>query len=69
MLVEDGDRANLREPEARLEEAVGLAAAIDLSVVTSLIATVASPRPATYLGKGKVEELAPSSAPRRSTSR
>ncbi len=51
------DHPNLREPQARLEEAVGLAAAIDLDVVISLIAGVAAPRPATYLGKGKVEEL------------
>ena len=49
---------NPRPVEARLEEACGLAAAIDLNVVESLIATVATPRPATYLGKGKVEEIA-----------
>jgi GTP-binding protein HflX len=48
---------NLRIPQARLEEAIGLAAAIDLLVVQGLIVTIASPRPATYLGKGKVEEL------------
>jgi GTPase len=50
--------ANPRPPEARLDEAAGLAAAIDLQVVRSLIAPLASPRPATYLGSGKVEELA-----------
>ena len=49
---------NLREPQARLEEAVGLAAAIDLDVVTASIVSIAAPRPATYLGKGKVEEIA-----------
>jgi GTPase len=55
--VEEGEHRNLREVEARLEEAVGLAAAIDLLVVQSLLVTIASPRPATYLGKGKVEEI------------
>lgn len=49
---------NLREPQARLEEAVGLAAAIDLDVVTASIVGIAAPRPATFLGKGKVEEIA-----------
>ncbi|MHB2169195.1 GTPase HflX [Alsobacter sp. R-9] len=49
---------NLRAADARLEEAVGLAAAIDLAVEAALPVTVASPRPATYLGKGKVEEIA-----------
>ena len=50
---------NLREPQARLEEAVGLAAAIDLDVVTASIVGIAAPRPATFLGKGKVEEILP----------
>jgi GTPase len=50
--------ANPRSFEARLDEAVGLAAAIDLQVVDSRIVTIASPTPATFLGKGKVEELA-----------
>jgi GTP-binding protein HflX len=47
-----------RNAEARLEEAVGLAAAIDLEVVESGIAPLNDIRPATYLGKGKVDELA-----------
>jgi GTP-binding protein HflX len=54
----DGLHVNLRIPEARLEEAVGLSAAIDLDVVQSAIVSIASPRPSTYLGKGKVEEIA-----------
>jgi GTPase len=49
--------ASSRSPEARLEEAVGLAAAIDLTLVGQLIASTDAPRPATYLGKGKVEEV------------
>ncbi len=47
----------MRSPEARLEEAVGLAAAIDLDVVAAEIAPVVKPRPATLLGSGKVEEI------------
>jgi GTP-binding protein HflX len=52
-----GDR-RLRSPEARLEEALGLARAIDLEVVEAGIAPITTIRPATYLGKGKVEEIA-----------
>lgn len=48
-----------RLPEARLEEAVGLAAAIDLEVVHSEVVLVAKPKPATYLGSGAVERLVP----------
>jgi GTP-binding protein HflX len=47
----------VRDSEARLDEAKGLARAIDLTVVESLIAPIAQIRPATYLGKGKVEEV------------
>ncbi len=47
-----------RSPEAREEEAVGLARAIDLEPVYSSVVTVADPRPATLIGSGKVEELA-----------
>ena len=47
-----------RSPEARLEEAVGLAEAIDLDTVHSDIITVNDPRPATLMGTGKLEQLA-----------
>jgi GTP-binding protein HflX len=47
-----------RSAEARLEEAVGLARAIDLEVAESGIVPLVAIRPATYLGKGKVEEIA-----------
>ena len=50
----DGSRA----PAARLDEAVGLALAIDLDVVDQGIIGVTDIRPATYIGKGKVEEIA-----------
>jgi GTPase len=52
------DEHALRDFEARLDEAAGLARAIDLDVVDSLIAQVNEIRPATYLGKGKVDEIA-----------
>ncbi len=48
----------MRSAEAKRDEAAGLAAAIDLEVVLSLIVTLALPRPATLIGKGKVEEIA-----------
>ncbi len=47
-----------RLPEARLEEAGALAEAIDLDVVDRQIVNLAAVRPSTFLGKGKVEELA-----------
>jgi GTP-binding protein HflX len=47
----------LRNSEARLEEIVGLARAIDLTVAEAVIAPISQIRPATYLGKGKVEEI------------
>ena len=50
--------AGLRAPEARLEEAVGLARAIDLTVVQAGLVTLNDVRPATYIGKGKVDEIA-----------
>jgi GTPase len=47
-----------RAVEARLEEAIGLARAIDLEVEDAIIAPVTTPKPATLLGSGKVEEIA-----------
>jgi GTP-binding protein HflX len=47
-----------RSPQARLDEAVGLAAAIDLDVRASGVVPVPQPKPATLFGAGKVEELA-----------
>jgi GTP-binding protein HflX len=48
----------LRAPEARLEEAIGLARAIDLAVVDSGTVPLQQIRPATFIGKGKVDEIA-----------
>jgi GTP-binding protein HflX len=47
-----------RTPEARLEEAVGLARAIDLDIRRVFQVNLSAITPATYLGKGKVEEIA-----------
>ncbi|MDB5600383.1 MAG: GTP-binding protein HflX [Xanthobacteraceae bacterium] len=57
-LAAEGRAVEGRSPQARLEEAVGLAAAIDLEVVDSGIVTLSEVRPATYIGKGKVDEIA-----------
>lgn len=47
-----------RDPKARLEEAVGLAVALDLEVVETTIAPLRVVAPATLFGKGKIEEFA-----------
>ena len=49
---------NMRAPEARIAEAGGLARAIELQVVDEAVVQIAQIRPATYLGKGKVEDIA-----------
>ncbi len=41
----------------RLTEATGLAEAIDLEIADARIVAIATPRPSTLFGKGKVEEL------------
>jgi GTP-binding protein HflX len=50
--------AGERSPAARLDEAVGLARAIDLDVAEAGIVMLRALHPATYLSKGKVEETA-----------
>ncbi|SCX00390.1 GTP-binding protein HflX [Agrobacterium sp. DSM 25558] len=47
----------LRSMEAKLEEAKGLALAIDLHISGGLIVPVNQPRPATLFGSGKIEEI------------
>ena len=47
-----------RSLDARVEEAAGLAEAIGISVVSRKAFRVRTPRPATLLGKGQVEEIA-----------
>jgi GTPase len=53
-----GSPGDGRRIESRLEEAVGLARAINLDVASAGIVPVSTIRPATFLGKGKVEEIA-----------
>lgn len=47
----------IRSQEARLEEAVGLAAAIHLNILGTGVVQLADVRPATLIGQGKVDEL------------
>ena len=47
-----------RSPEARLDEAVGLAQAIKLDIVAAEVARVARWRPSTLIGSGAVESYA-----------
>lgn len=51
------ERAPERTSQARLEEIVGLALAINLDVRASGVVPVPQPKPATLFGSGKVEEL------------
>ena len=46
-----------RDPKARLSEAAGLAQAIDLDIAAEIAVALGDIRPATYLGKGKVDEI------------
>jgi GTP-binding protein HflX len=46
-----------RTPQARLDEAMGLARAIDLDIISGLIVPVSQPKPGTLLGSGKIEEI------------
>jgi GTPase len=48
---------NPRDPSARLEEAAGLARALDLEVREMMAMPLRARTPATLLGKGKVEEI------------
>jgi GTP-binding protein HflX len=51
-------REGLRDADARLEEAAGLAGAIGLDVVERLRFRIRQPRPATLFGSGQVEQIA-----------
>ncbi len=54
---EGGESAPPRSLEARREEAVGLARAIELEVVASPLVRITEAKPATLIGTGKVEEI------------
>jgi GTP-binding protein HflX len=51
-------RGSARHPEARLEEAAGLARALDLEVRETMVVVLRKLTPATLFGSGKVQELA-----------
>ena len=51
------DQPERRDPRARLDEAVGLAEALDLQIRGADLANVRQPRPGTLFGKGKVQEI------------
>ena len=51
-------REEARTPEARLDEAVSLARAIDLAVAYSAVVPMSKPRPSTLIGSGAVERFA-----------
>ncbi|RYE60958.1 MAG: GTPase HflX, partial [Oxalobacteraceae bacterium] len=53
----DGAAGISRDFYARLDEAAGLARAIDLEVQDTVLALVTQVRPATFLGKGKADEI------------
>src|SRR3546814_10575159 len=55
---EDTAGEGARDPEARLDEAVGLTSAIDLVTAHAEVVTVARPRPGTLLGGGQIERFA-----------
>lgn len=50
--------SSLRTPESRLVEAVSLCQALELNVVHSILLRLSKLTPATYVGKGKLLELA-----------
>lgn len=57
VLKSAADATKIRTPEGRLDEAIGLAHAIDLEITAGEIVTVSQPKPATLIGSGKIEEI------------
>lgn len=51
-------QAGGRDAESQLEEAKGLALAINLEITGGFVLSLSEIRPSTYMGKGKAEELA-----------
>lgn len=52
-----GSASRLRDPSARLEEAVGLAEALDVVICGAQVTPLRTAMPATLFGKGKVTEI------------
>lgn len=57
VVVHPDTRGADRDPDVRLEEAIGLATALDLEVRAAEVARVRKTVPATLFGKGKVDEI------------
>jgi GTP-binding protein HflX len=55
--AQNSDGKAIRSNESRLEEAIGLARAIDLEIANGIIVQVSQPKPATLIGSGKIEEI------------
>lgn len=51
-------QVTMRDSARLLEEAVGLAEAINLAIIDQLVINIAAPTPATLMGKGQVDSLA-----------
>jgi GTP-binding protein HflX len=51
------DAAFARSPDARLDEAIGLAAAIDVELLGGAAVPLRTIKPSTYIGQGKIDEL------------
>lgn len=60
VVLPDFGKGGLRSAEARLEEAVGLAAAISLDVRDTAVFRIRAPKPATLFGAGQVNTLSAS---------
>lgn len=56
--LKSASASGLRSPEARLEEAMGLARAINLEVIEARLLPLSRVRPGTFIGAGQVEETA-----------
>jgi GTP-binding protein HflX len=57
LVLHPANKETLAKAEARLQEAIGLAAAIHLEVVHAEIIVLHQPRPATLIGQGTVDAL------------
>ncbi len=53
------EKNELRSADARLDEAVGLARAIDLTIIGAEVVPVREIKPSTYIGRGVMDRLAP----------
>ncbi len=53
------EKNELRSADARLDEAVGLARAIDLTIIGAEVVPVREIKPSTYIGRGVIDRLAP----------